>query len=130
MARLHDSPTSAGAADPAGATSWQRGFGGWPAWARAGFVVLSIVFVRLVASAAAALAGWASSATPLRVLEPAETWVHIAARAAGIAGSTLVSLYNAVPAVWIDLLLGAAVLLYVSLFGLSTIAYRTLYLHR
>jgi hypothetical protein len=130
MARLHDAPTSAEATVQAGAQSWRRGFGGWPIWARAGFVALSIVFVRLVVVAAAALGGWTSSAAPLRLLDPAETWIHIAARAAAIAGSTLVSLYNAVPAVWIDVLLGAAVLLYLSLFGLSTIVYRTLYLHR
>lgn len=130
MTRLQDSPTPAEAAVPAGARSWRRGFGGWPVWARAGFVALSIVFVRLVVAAAGALGGWASSAAPLRVLDPAETWAHIAVRAVEVAGSTLVSLYNAIPAVWMDVLLGAAIVLYVSLFGLSTIAYRTLYLHR
>jgi len=101
---------------------WRKGFIHWPIPARAAFLVASLGFIKL------ALAGalWAfdfAASTDISGLHRA-----------GDAVSSTVSLgslvLEAIPSVW--LYTGAAVgfTLYAVLFGLSTFAYRTLYLQR
>ena len=84
---------------------WRRGFAHWPVPARALFLIASYGFIRL------AIAGVVSVVEFVR-------------------SSSLVSVLHAIPPMW---LYGGAAFgfaLYAVLFGLSTFAYRTLYVQR
>jgi hypothetical protein len=104
---------------------WRKGFAYWPLAARGVFLVASYGFIRL------ALAGVMSVVDVLRTSDvaAAETLNRT-----GEAVSATVSLgslvLHAIPPVW--LYNGAALgfALYAVLFGLGTIAYRTLYVQR
>ncbi|HUI59462.1 MAG TPA: hypothetical protein VLX90_04530 [Steroidobacteraceae bacterium] len=106
---------------------WRRSFVHWPAGARIGFLVASYGFIRLV------LAGAVSAAAFLRLDSlgqgsyPALTWLRAGASLGGAAIDTLESLLRAIPTGWLYGAVIAAVTLYVTLFGLGTLAYRTLY---
>ncbi|HME39561.1 MAG TPA: hypothetical protein VKG63_11450 [Steroidobacteraceae bacterium] len=104
---------------------WRRSFSHWPLFARLGFVVTAAALAGL-----ALLGGsWPGTALQsLQVAGPASTWLQPAAAITGAAGSVAASLVNSIPQTWIDLGLGAAVVLYATLFGLGAAAYRMLYL--
>jgi hypothetical protein len=104
---------------------WRRSFAQWPVAARVGFLITSYGFVRL------ALAGFMS----------VTSWVH----SNGIAGlatlhragevysstdSVVVAVLNAIPPLWLYGAAVVAIALYAALFGLSAVAYRTLYAPR
>ncbi|MFL6601737.1 MAG: hypothetical protein ACJ8R9_10425 [Steroidobacteraceae bacterium] len=106
---------------------WRRGFTQWPLAARVAFLIASYGFVRL------AFAGVMSIITFVSSREAAGTaisWVHAGATAVSATASLCSLIVSAIPPLW---LYGAAVCgfaLYALLFGLGTVAYRTLYVQR
>jgi len=106
---------------------WRRGFTHWPLTARVAFLIASYGFVRL------AIAGVMSIITFVGSREVAETavsWAHVGTTAVSATVSLCSLIVSAIPPLW---LYGAAVCgfaLYALLFGLGTVAYRTLYVQR
>jgi hypothetical protein len=106
---------------------WRRGFTHWPLGARVAFLIASYGFVRL------AIAGVMSIITFVGSREVAGTaisWVHSGATAFSVIASTCSLIVRSIPPAW---LYGTAVCgfaLYALLFGLGTVAYRTLYVQR
>jgi hypothetical protein len=106
---------------------WRKGFTHWPLAARAVFLIASYGFVRL------AIAGVMSIVTFVGSREVAGTaisWVHGGSTALSATASMCSLIVRTIPPSW---LYGAAVCgfaLYALLFGLGTVAYRTLYVER
>jgi hypothetical protein len=106
---------------------WRRGFTHWPLAARVAFLIASYGFVRL------AITGVMSAITFVgsrEVAEAAVSWVHLGTTAVSATASLCSLIVSAIPPLW---LYGAAVCgfaLYALLFGLGTVAYRTLYVQR
>ncbi len=96
---------------------WQRSFAHWPTFARAAFVVMAIGMTALLSL------GWRYAPDLLSMLPLAQAMRLLAAATVlAAAPAHLVS-----PA-WMTAALTAGALLYVMLFGLGAVAYRTLYL--
>lgn len=106
---------------------WRRGFTSWPLAARGAFLIASYGFVRL------ALAGFGSVSEFVgsgEVAGTARSWAQSGAEVVSVTASTGSFVLQAIPPMW---LYGAAAFafgLYALLFGLGTLAYRTLYVER
>ena len=109
---------------------WRNNFARWPLAARAGFLIASIGFVRLALAAVM----WASEAlhSPqvAGAMNPAKDWVHGPASIVFVMGDVGASVLRAVPSFWLYAGVGAALALYLALFGLGAAAYRALYVNR
>ena len=106
---------------------WRRGFTHWPLAARVAFLIASYGFIRL------ALAGVMSVITFVRsegIAQAAISWVHVGAVAVSATVSLGDFLLHAIPPLWLYGAAGIGFLLYAALFGLRTVAYRTLYVDK
>jgi hypothetical protein len=106
---------------------WRSGFTHWPLPARVGFLVASLGFVSF------AIAGVMSVVSFLGTREvtgTAMSWVQVGARIADTFAAAGSSVLSVIPPAWLYGAAAAAFLLYAVLFGLGTVAYRTLYVER
>jgi hypothetical protein len=106
---------------------WRRGFTHWPLTARAAFLIASYGFVRLAIAGVMSLAAFVGSRD---FAGTAISWVHGGAETLSAVASLGSILVHTIPPAW---LYGAAAfgfVLYALLFGLGTVAYRTLYVQR
>jgi hypothetical protein len=97
---------------------WRRNFAQWPVAARAGFVLLCVVLAGLSLTSGVAhqfdAQGW--------------SWAHPVIGVLTAIGGVASLAISLVPPLFIYLVLIVGALLYVLLFGLGAVAYRTLYL--
>jgi hypothetical protein len=102
---------------------WHNSFAHWPMAARVLFLVVSAVFVKLGLDAAAVVTGPIDPAARSAALFAELAWIHALFVSIG-------AVMRSLPSWWIYG--GAAVLgaLYLTLFGVSAAAYRTLYASR
>ena len=106
---------------------WRKGFAHWPVAARAVFLAASYGFIRLSIEGVMSLLAFVRSG---EVARTAMSLVNEGAGALSATGSVVGLIVHAIPVLW---LYGAAVFgfaLYAVLFGLGTVAYRTLYVQR
>ena len=110
---------------PVAAAGWRRGFAHWPLAARVAFVIVSCGFVKL------ALSVFSSLITQFDAQDVVGAGMfHRSAEAVSTTVSVGEIVLHAIPPMW---LYGAATfcfVLYALLFGLGTVAYRTLYVQR
>lgn len=106
---------------------WRKGFTHWPLAARAVFLVASYGFVRLAIIGVMSVMSYVGSR---EVAGTAVSWVHSGTEAMSATASTVAILVNAIPPAWLYGAAAAAFVLYALLFGLGTVAYRTLYVER
>lgn len=106
---------------------WRKGFSHWPLSARAVFLLASVGFVRLAIAGVVAATSFVGSR---EITGDALSWVQVGTRIAAVIESVGTFLLHTIPPTW--LYAGAAVGLvsYALLFGLGTVAYRTLYVER
>ena len=106
---------------------WRKGFTDWPLAARAAFLIASYGFVRL------AIAGVMSIVTFVGSREIAGTaisWVHLGVEALSATASMCSLILRTIPPSWLYGMAVCGFALYALLFGLGTVAYRTLYVER
>jgi hypothetical protein len=104
---------------------WRRSFANWPALARAGFVLICVALVGAVY-----LSGnWTSTNVEFLQRSSASSLaaVHQMSAVLTAAGELAAVLTHVIPSTWLYAALVAGSLLYVTLFGLGSAAYRTLY---
>jgi hypothetical protein len=105
---------------------WRVSFASWPVGARVAFVLLCAALV------AATILGGLSAYLGDRPFNEAAAlvlgWLHPLLAVMSSAGGLASLLVRVIPPLWLYGALGLGILLYVTLFGLSAAAYRTLYL--
>jgi hypothetical protein len=97
---------------------WRRSFGHWPLAARAAFVVLCGVLIRL------AFIGGAMAIDAIRSL----SWAHDALAVIGWAADLAAVVAHFAPPAWAYEIIALCAALYAILFGLGAFGYRSLYL--
>jgi hypothetical protein len=107
---------------------WQRSYRYWPRAVQAAFLALCGGFAWLTLSAAGSMSG--HSGELVRAVSPIATWVHACAQLLAVTQSAGSSVLHVVPSLWLYAALAAGIGLYLVLFGLGTVAYRTLYRER
>jgi len=106
---------------------WRKGFTQWPLSARVAFLVASYGFVRL------ALIGVRSATSFIGSREAAGTavtWAHSGKEVLATTVEAGSALIHAIPPSWLYGAIVVGFVLYAALFGLGTVAYRTLYVER
>jgi hypothetical protein len=106
---------------------WRQGFSHWPLAARVVFLLASYGFIRLALAGAMSVLAFVRSG---EVAGTAVSWTKTGAGALSATGSAFASLVHAVPPLWLYGTAAFAFVLYALLFGLGTVAYRTLYVQR
>jgi hypothetical protein len=109
---------------------WGRGFAHWPLAARVAFLIVSCGFVTLALRGTMSVTAMLRSDDVAGAVSPAITWLHVGTDILNAIVSLGAWVFRVIPAEW---LYGAALLglvLYATLFGLGTVAYRTLYLNK
>jgi len=106
---------------------WRRSFVHWPVGARIAFLVASLGFIRVVLLGAVSAAAYMRLESFTAASHPALTWLRAAASLGFTALDTIESLARAIPTFWLYGAIIAAAALYAAMFGLGTVAYRTLY---
>lgn len=107
---------------------WRSAFAHWPLAARVAFPVVCLGLTALTSTALVRLAAWAAQhlGGPLSPpLAGARATVH----ALATLGELAPHIAGSLPPGWLESVLGIAIVLYVALFGLSAVAYRTLRPH-
>lgn len=99
---------------------WQKNFAHWPATARAGFLIVSAGFVMFALAAASWLSAGSDLATLFAGLAQEVAWIHTVAAA-------MSSVVRNLPSLWIYGGVAVLAAMYIALFGISAVAYRTLY---
>ena len=125
LAQLH-SQTLGQAARP----WWRKSFAHWPPAARAAFLIASYGFVRLALFAVMSVVSMVRSDAIAGAVSPAFSRMHAGADILYAIVSMGEWVIRAIPGEW---LYGAAAIglaLYAVLFGLGTVAYRTLYVNK
>jgi hypothetical protein len=97
---------------------WRRSFAHWPLLARAGFLVICGLLVRL------ALVGGATAIADVRSL----SWARPVGALVASGGNLAALLAHIAPPAWLYGGIAVCALLYAVLFGLGAAMYRTLYL--
>ena len=105
---------------------WHRHLAQWPLFARAGFFLTCAAAIRFAFFAGHWLIATVTSLNAAGT--PAASWVRNAASAFLTLGELASALARAVPQSWLLSGLALIAVLYVVLFGLGAVAYRTLYL--
>lgn len=102
---------------------WRKDFAGWPLAARAAFILISAVAMKFAVDASMWLIGG---------LDPNAVVAGFAAQVAWLKMVVVVvaSIARNIPALWIYGCVTALAALYAAVFGLGTVAYRTLYVNR
>jgi hypothetical protein len=106
---------------------WRKGFTHWPLAARVAFLIASYGFVRLAIAGAMSVIAFVGSR---EVAGTAISWVHFGVEAVSATASTCSLILSAIPASWLYGMALCGFALYALLFGLGTVAYRTLYVER
>jgi hypothetical protein len=109
---------------------WRTGFTHWPLVARVGFLFASYGFVRLALAAAMAVAETVRTAGFSAAQSPAMEWVHTGASFMSAAAAANAFVARTIPVYWLYGAAAAGLVLYGVLFGLGTVAYRTLYVDK
>lgn len=102
---------------------WQGSFGGWPVAARLLFLIASAGFAKLILNATTLVVAPLDPGTRGAALFADVAWIHSLFAAIGAAA-------RALPSFWIYGALAVIAVLYLTLFGVSAAAYRTLYATR
>jgi len=102
---------------------WRSSFAHWPMAARVLFLVASAVFVKLGLDAAALVIGPIDPAARGAALFAELAWIHALFASIG-------AILRSLPSLWIYCGLFVLGALYLTLFGVSAAAYRTLYASR
>lgn len=107
----------------AAAPWWQGSFSGWPVAARLLFLIASVGFAKL---------GLQATALVMGPLHPSARGAALFADVAWIPSllTTIEAVFRDLPSLWIYGALGVLGVLYLTLFGVSAAAYRTLYASR
>lgn len=109
---------------------WRKSFSYWPLAVRAAFIVAAIGVAKLSVDAAM----WAASglrASPVAGALASEMgWMQSASNSLSFLLSIWTLLVDSIPALWLYGGILVVVMLYVSMFALSAVAYRTLYAAR
>lgn len=109
---------------------WGKGFAHWPLPARVAFLIASCGFVSLALRGVMSVTALLRSDDVVGAVSPAVTWLHVGTDILNAIVSLGEWVFRVLPPEW---LYGAAVLgvvFYAALFGLGTVAYRTLYLNK
>src|SRR5262249_30084064 len=106
---------------------WRRGFAHWPMAARAAFLLASVGFVKLAISGVLSAISFVGSR---EIAGTALSWVEVGARVASMVESAGSFLLHTIPPTWLYAAAAVGVVSYALLFGLGTVAYRTLYVER
>jgi hypothetical protein len=106
---------------------WRRGFTHWPLAARVAFLIASYGFVRLAIAGVMTMVAFVGSR---EVAGTAISWAHSSAEALSATASMCSLIVRAIPPSWLYCMAICGFALYALLFGLGTVAYRTLYVER
>jgi hypothetical protein len=106
---------------------WRKGFTHWPLAARGAFLLASIGFVRLALVAFMSVTDFVGSG---EAAGAAKSWVQSGTELVSITSSMGSFVLHAIPQSWLYGAAAFAIVLYALLFGLGTLAYRTLYVER
>jgi hypothetical protein len=90
----------------------------WPLAARAGFVIVCGIFIKLA---------FTSTTWVLGAAEGPAASVRNTAQVAGSLGETAHLIFASIPSQWLYIGAALAVAMYLTLFGIGAAAYRTLY---
>ena len=107
----------------AAAPWWQGSFAGWPVAARLLFLIASAGFAKLVLNATTLVVAPLDPGARSAALFADVAWIHSLFAAIGAAA-------RALPSLWVYGALAVIAVLYLTLFGVSAAAYRTLYATR
>lgn len=102
---------------------WRSSFAHWPMAARVLFLVVSVGFVKLGLDAAAMVIGPLDPGARSAALFAELAWIHALFASLG-------TLLRSVPSWWLYCVVTVIGGLYLALFGISAVAYRTLYASR
>jgi hypothetical protein len=106
---------------------WRKGFAHWPMPAQAMFLLASIGFVRLAVACVLRVTSFVGSR---EISGTALSWVEVGTRIVSLVESAGTFLLHSIPPTWLYAAAAAAFVSYALLFGLGTVAYRTLYVER
>ena len=106
---------------------WRKGFTQWPLAARVAFLIASYGFVRLSIAGVLSIIAFVGSR---EVAGTAISWVHLGVEALSATASMCSLILRTIPPSWLYGMAACGVALYALLFGLGTVAYRTLYVER
>jgi hypothetical protein len=106
---------------------WRKGFAQWPLPARVAFLVASYGFVRLALTGVTSAMSFVGSR---EAAGTAVTWAHSGKEALAVTAEAASALIHAIPPSWLYGAIAVGFVLYAALFGLGTVAYRTLYVER
>jgi len=106
---------------------WRKGFTDWPLAARAAFLIASYGFVRLSIAGVMSIVAFVGSR---EIAGTAISWVHLGVEALSATASMCSLILRAIPPSWLYGMAVCGFALYALLFGLGTVAYRTLYVER
>ncbi len=104
---------------------WRSGFVHWPLYARIVFLAASCAFIRLAFSGFV----WVTELFDSHEFAGA-AMLHRGAQAVSTTASVGDLVLHSIPPMWLYGAAAVAFVLYASLFGLGTVAYRTLYVER
>jgi hypothetical protein len=106
---------------------WRKGFTDWPLAARAAFLIASYGFVRLAIAGVMSIVAFVGSR---EIAGTAISWVHLGVEALSATASMCSLILRTIPPSWLYGMAVCGFALYALLFGLGTVAYRTLYVER
>jgi hypothetical protein len=109
---------------------WHQSFVHWPIAARAAFVVASAGVVKVVLMAVMWVMTGLDGAKFTESFSTQFTWLRVVANLGNSIADVGATLVRSVPSLWLYGGLAAVAALYFTLFGLGTVAYRTLYTNR
>jgi hypothetical protein len=106
---------------------WRKGFSHWPLSVRAVFLLATLGFVRLATAGALAVISFLGSR---EITGDALSWVQVGTRVAAVIEWVGSFLLHTIPPTWLYAAAAVGLVSYALLFGLGTVAYRTLYVER
>jgi hypothetical protein len=106
---------------------WRKGFTHWPLAARVAFLIASYGFVRLAIAGVMSIVAFVGSR---EIAGTAISWVHLGVEALSATASMCSLILRTIPPSWLYGMAVCGFALYALLFGLGTVAYRTLYVER
>lgn len=109
---------------------WRKQFSHWPLAARMAFVLAAAGFAKLAVTASLWIATGMRSSQLTQAVAPEVTRLQTAHGVVTAMGDFGALLIRSIPSFWIYGGLFCIAALYVALFGLGAVAYRTLYAHR
>ncbi len=109
---------------------WKQSFTAWPVAARVAFLISSAGIAKLAIMAVVwAMAGF-DGAQLANAFSTQFAWVQTVSGVFTVIGNFFVTVYRAIPPLWLYGGLAAVAALYAALFGLGATAYRLLYANR